>query len=177
MQAEELDIVLAPGYLDGIDGRPLGEIRAMRAECVRLGDALSYVRRLVQGRIDLLELERRRRLEGGESDDLEGLVARLAGALADRTRPSGVGRLPERVVPPEGHDVFTAELDRLSSEVSGDLTALDDEGLDQALVALGAFERTVSDRRLAVFERVDRLQGELTRRYKAGDASVDGLLA
>ncbi len=34
----------------------------------------------------------------------------------------------------------------------------------------------MSERRHAYFERIDALQAELTRRYRTGEASVDGLL-
>lgn len=177
MQTDELDTVLDPEYLAGLEERPLDEVRAMRAECVRIGDALSYVRRLVQGRIDLLEMERHRRTEGGDVDDLDALVARLAGTLADRARPEGVGRLPERVTPPEGHGAFSSALDELVAGVAGRLPDVTDGELDAVIHDLAVFERDVSDQRRQVFERVDRLQAELTRRYRDGEATVDGLLS
>ena len=34
----------------------------------------------------------------------------------------------------------------------------------------------MSERRHAYFDRIDALQAELTRRYRTGEATVDGLL-
>jgi hypothetical protein len=34
----------------------------------------------------------------------------------------------------------------------------------------------VSEQRQALFERIDALQAEITRRYKTGEASIDSLL-
>ena len=47
--------------------------------------------------------------------------------------------------------------------------------LDQHLLAAD-LERQVSERRQALFTRIDALQAELTRRYKTGEASVESLL-
>ena len=41
---------------------------------------------------------------------------------------------------------------------------------------LTAFEQRVSGHRRELFERIDALQAEITRRYKTGEASVDSLL-
>ena len=41
---------------------------------------------------------------------------------------------------------------------------------------LGALERDVSARRRRVYVALDALSAELTRRYRDGEASIDGLL-
>ena len=41
---------------------------------------------------------------------------------------------------------------------------------------LGTFERQVSGHRQSLFDRIDALQAEITRRYKTGEASIDTLL-
>ena len=41
---------------------------------------------------------------------------------------------------------------------------------------LDAFEHEVSGHRRDLFERIDALQAEITRRYKTGEATVDSLL-
>jgi len=45
------------------------------------------------------------------------------------------------------------------------------------VTALTDFETRVSVQRKQVFERLDALSAELVRRYRDGEASVDGLLA
>ena len=42
--------------------------------------------------------------------------------------------------------------------------------------ALAALEVKVSGYRHDLFERIDALQAEITRRYKTGEATVDSLL-
>ena len=53
--------VLDPAYLAGVEDRPVDELRAMHAECLELETEVSYVRRLAQARIDIVEAELDRR--------------------------------------------------------------------------------------------------------------------
>ena len=57
--------VLDPAYLDGLDDRSVDELRAKHAECLELETEVSYVRRLTQARIDILEAE----LDGAPAAD------------------------------------------------------------------------------------------------------------
>ena len=93
-----IDRVLAPGYLDGIDGLALDEIRIRRAEADQEEVDLSYARRLMQGRIDILKAEQQRRLGGTPAPVLgsrtdEAIVEALKRILADDRRTDhGMGR-------------------------------------------------------------------------------------
>jgi len=83
-----IDRVLGPEYLSGIDTRPLDEVRAMDHECNEIETELSYVRRLAQARIDIIQAEVDRRADGGSLGDL---IAALPGILSDsapRPEPS-----------------------------------------------------------------------------------------
>src|SRR5258708_38131506 len=64
-EQRRLDRVLEPGYLDGLADRPVEEVSALKAECTELETEVSFVRRLAQGRIDILDAERDRRARGG----------------------------------------------------------------------------------------------------------------
>ncbi|MGH8975323.1 MAG: hypothetical protein ACRD0C_19225, partial [Acidimicrobiia bacterium] len=75
-----LDRVLGAAYLESLGERSVDEVEAMKVECVELETEASFVRRLAQARIDILEAERRRRESGGSLDEL---IAGLAGILAD----------------------------------------------------------------------------------------------
>ncbi len=57
---------------------------------------------------------------------------------------------------------------RLESLSTNEIKGLDDQ--------LTAFERKVSDDRRERYEQLDALSAELVRRYREGEASVDGLL-
>jgi len=174
--SQELDRILDPDYLGDVAARPLDEVRSMRAECQEVETALSYLRRLVQGRLDIVDLEIRRRAEGGETD-LAALVAGLPEVLADRTRSAGNGRLSQLLEPGE----VDADLEAQLNEIVGghgveSLPNVSDDELASLRGALEGFEREVSDHRRALFARIDTLQAELTRRYRTGEASVETLL-
>lgn len=175
--AVDLHTLLDPGYLGDLRARPMDEIRAMRADCNTVESGLSLLRRVVQGRLDIVGVELTRRADGGHPADLPDLIAHLPEVLSDRTHAPGVGRLPQIMAPGELPAELEAELDAITG--AGQLAELPSRGDDdlRALAdALGAFEQKVSSHRRALFERIDALQAEITRRYKTGEASVDALL-
>ena len=51
---DDLDRILTSNYLDGMKDRSLADIRAMRTECQEAEVVLSYLRRLIQGRLDIV---------------------------------------------------------------------------------------------------------------------------
>ncbi|HLI24905.1 MAG TPA: hypothetical protein VKU91_08105, partial [Acidimicrobiales bacterium] len=101
----------------------------------------------------------------------------LPGILSDRVHAPGLGRLPTLMAPSEVGPEATTELDAIAppdrigavSDVSdGDLQAMSDD--------LQRLEREVSDKRRGLHDLLDRLQGEVIRRYQTGEANVDSLL-
>jgi hypothetical protein len=170
------DRLLGPDFLDGLEQRPIDEIRAMRAECVEVETGLSYLRRMVQGPLDIVNRELVRR-EVGTRADRSTLIEELPGILAEGPRPSGVGRLSQQLEPTDIDPELSDELDAiLGGGVISEVTSIDDDDLIGLQRQLEAFELRVSDRRHAYFDQIDALQAELTRRYRTGEASVDGLL-
>lgn len=173
--ADKLEEVLADDYLGDVETRPIDEIRAMRADCQQLELELSYVRRLSQARLDLIKAERSRRESGG---DVESLVERLPEILGEQLRAPGNGRLPQQLAPGETSGRFEAELGEIIDHSQlAQLPDLDDAQIDEIAAELGRFEEGVSDARRRLFAQIDALQGELTRRYKTGEATVDTLLS
>ena len=73
----ELDRILADDYLASLPDRPVAELRALRAECQTVETQLSYLRRMVQGRHDIVTGEIDRRGHGGDRYDVSDLVDRL----------------------------------------------------------------------------------------------------
>jgi hypothetical protein len=175
--ASDLGELLDPGYLGDLTSRDLDEVRAMRAECQEVETGLSILRRVVQGRLDIVGLELHRRADGGEPSDLPDLIARLPEVLSDRTHAPGVGRLPQIMTPGEMPAGLEHELDGIvgAGQLS-DLPSVDDATLREMADQLAAFEQRVSGHRHDLFERIDALQAEITRRYKTGEATVDSLL-
>jgi len=175
--AADLDLLLDPGYLGDLPSRPMDEVRSMRAECQEVETGLSMLRRMVQGRLDIVGLELARRAEGGDPADLPDLIARLPEVLSEHTRAPGVGRLPQMMAPGELPAALEAELDAIiGAGRLADLPGLDDAVLRSLADQLAAFEQKVSGHRQALFGRIDALQAEITRRYKTGEATVDALL-
>jgi hypothetical protein len=174
----DLDRVLAPGYLGDVTAHSLDDVRSMRAECQEIETGLSYLRRLVQGRLDIVGLELQRRADGGDPGDLADLIARLPETLAEHTRTPGTGRLPQLLVPGEVDPDLSAELESIIAADGDptDLTQLGDEELRATADRLADLEQRVSAHRRALFERIDALQAEITRRYRTGEATVDTLL-
>ena len=174
---DDLDRILTSNYLDGMKDRSLADIRAMRTECQEAEVVLSYLRRLIQGRLDIVHTY----LEHPGSDalrDLGSLVNDLPAILS-----SGPGRshapahLPQLLSPDTEEADLTAELDAvLGADEIGSLAELDIDQLNSIAGRLESIEARVSADRRALHERIDTLQAELVDRHKTGRASVDGLL-
>jgi hypothetical protein len=175
---DDLDRILTSAYLDDISSRSLSEIRAMRTECQEAEQALSYLRKLIQGRLDIVHTY----LEHPGSDalrDLGALVNDLPGILSSsHRRPAGPGHLPMLLAPDTEEEDLTVELDAiLGADEIGTLADLDLDQLNSVAGQLEVIERRVSAERRALHERIDTLQAELVDRHKTGRASVDGLLS
>ncbi len=173
---ETLQTITATDYLGDVTAMVIEDVRSRRAECKEVETGLSYLRRLVQGRLDVVAAERGRRSDGSTGDDLEDLIARLPELLAGSTRSAGTGRLPSSMgigaVDPDLQD----ELDSIiTGSRLGEPGGLTDDELSASADALVAFEHKVSGLRRTLFDRIDALEAELTRRYKSGEASVDSL--
>jgi hypothetical protein len=154
----------------------MDELRTKRAESQAIETGLSYLRRLAQGRLDIVAAEQRRRSEGSEPVDHEHLVERLSGILGDHLIAPGNGRLPQ-LLGPDLNEIDTESLDAIAGPNRlANLGDCRDDDLDDLVEKLSAYETDVSARRRALFERIDALQAEITRRYKTGEASVESLL-
>ncbi len=173
----DLAALLDPGYLGDLTRRTMDDVRAMRTECQEVETGLSLLRRMVQGRLDIVGLELGRRAEGGDPADLPDLIARLPAVLSDRTHAPGIGRLPQMMAPGELPEGLEAELDAIvGAGHLAHLPRVDDDHLRSMADDLAALEQKVSGHRHELFQRIDALQAEITRRYKSGEASVDSLL-
>ncbi len=178
MWSDEVDRVLGPDPTDDMSSISVGEIRTQRDECRRVEDKVSYLRRLVQGRLDIVESDLRRREAGTSPSDMPSLVEQLPGILSDRVRGPGAGpgRLPTSILIPEDDDLLV-ELDTVASPGALDsLSSLSDEEVEALAASFRELEHRVSERRRALFSRIDALQAELARRYKTGEATVGSVL-
>lgn len=169
--------ILSPDYLDGLQARSIDDVRAMRAECLDIETGLSYLRRMVQGPLDIVSHELSRRANGDGATDLAMVVAELPETLGDVPRPPGLGRLTQSLEPTELDPELSAELDELVGDARlSDVTTTSDAALTALAEKLRAYELKVSDRRKEYFDVIDALQGEIARRYRDGEARVETLL-
>lgn len=158
-----IDRIRRPGYLDGLAGLELDDLRQRRDECLAEREYLSLLRRLVQGRAEILKAEIERR--GGF--DQGPLVDRLAEILSGEPQGPSRGEAVRVSLPEEEMLLARRRIERLVSDAAmSDPGSLDDERLAAAVELLAREEREVSEERSAVLEVLDALQDELKRRYK-----------
>jgi hypothetical protein len=153
----------------------LGELRSLRSTLQREDDAVSFVRRMAQARLDLIGEEQRRRADGEHTLASEHITEELAVVLGSHLTGG-----PPR--PPRPADDFSShplaeQLEALCARAGTDLSALSDADLTAFEAELRQFEQDRSEQRRQLFSRIDQLSAELVRRYRDGEASVDGLLA
>ena len=177
----ELDVVTDPSFLSNLDTRDMDELRAVRSRCQSLENSLSYVRRLIQGRVDIVGGELQRRREGGDAGDTSDLIGRLPDILSEGSRVTGGPgsvRPPHSLSPdPEVTEKLESMLeDIIGAEALGNVSDIDDEGLSSGLTKLNSLEDEVSESRRQLHDVIDTVQAEVTRRYTTGEATVDGLL-
>jgi hypothetical protein len=169
-----IDRVLAPDYLHNLERRDLAEVRGLRDEAAQEETDLSYLRRMLHVRIDLVLAEQRRRCEGGSRTVVEQLV----NILSDNAVGPATGHGRYQTTEPSRAEAHRRHVEALVSDADlSDVTSLSPEKLDAALRAYTTEENSVSGRRKQVQAVVDRLNAEIARRYREGAASVDELLA
>jgi len=174
--AESDEVAVLPPVSGGsqeLSRMTLEEVRARRGSLQSEEDAVSFVRRVVQGRLDLARDEIRRRASGEspQRDVTDGITRVFA-----TERGSGSTRPPRDTEVAADHQLLR-ELESLCDSIGfGGLRELDDAEVDACVQRLADFELVVSARRKELFTQIDALSAELVRRYRTSTASVDTLL-
>jgi hypothetical protein len=168
-----IDKVLADDFTVGLEGLDIDDLRHRRREAEQEEADLSYVRRMLQGRMDILRAELARRSGGSEAK----IVDHLSQVLSDSGRHDhGLGRFLR--VEPSRVDEHRREVEQLIADVGvSGVEGHSDDDIRGALGRLEEFEVTVSEERRLVQIAMDALTAEVAARYKNGSASVDDLLA
>ncbi|MGA2530526.1 MAG: hypothetical protein ABSG36_15385 [Acidimicrobiales bacterium] len=194
MHREDIDRLLEAELTSDLGAVPVPELRLRREQCDRAEFALSYVRRVLQGELDIVaaELEARGRGVRGDTGRLiEDLPTILAGTAAvppskERTHEprltmAGAGEgwsgqsdldLEELVA-----EVLSAEMKADPVLPGANLGAFGDDELRNLAASLLAAERSVSTSRRVLHDQIDHLQAEIVNRYKVGAADPDSLLS
>ena len=168
-----IDRVLAEDYLSGLAGAPLADVRALRVEAEQEEVDLSYLRRLIQGRLDVLRAELKRRDGSGKN-----LVDDLAGILAEEPRSAARGLGRHSTVEPSRVDSHRRYVEALVADVDlSDVSARTVDDLAHAMSVLSEEEQKLSGKRRDVQKVMDACSAEITRRYRDGEADVNALLS
>ncbi|WP_086721756.1 ABC transporter substrate-binding protein [Streptomyces angustmyceticus] len=150
----------------------LPELRVVRRDSQQEEADLSYLRRLLQGRIDILRAEIARR-----SAQHTPLIDRLPEILTDLPSRQRSSARHVTVGTPHGAEYRRLAEDMLGEVELSDLTARTDEELQDAMSRLIRHEQQVSRRRQALQRTADECSAEIARRYREGEAQVDDLLS
>lgn len=152
---------------EAIGAMTLDELRARRAELQGVDDAVSYVRRVAQGRADLARDALERSSDDGDPTPVyirDDLHAGLREVLADRLLAAG--DRPPRPADDFSDHPLNAELDSLcATRGFSRLDELNRQSLAELVGALDEFEQRISTQRRVVFSELDELTEELVNRY------------
>jgi hypothetical protein len=179
----DLQRLLARDLLPDVTAVPLDDLRSLRIECSKVESDVSLVRRVTQGRLDIVGNETRRR-SGAEDAvsgiDMSGLLFDLPDIMAGPPPAGGAPSSRRKVAIDEPGIVAQALIKTLDSTVTpgelGSLVDFDDDQLATLMETLRDFEVELSTARRRLHERIDSIQSEVTRRYRDGEASIDSLL-
>ncbi len=169
-----IDRVLAENFTIGLKEISSEELRARRLEADAEENDLSFQRRVLHTRIDMLDAEIARRHARSDSPDVVAEIVRL---LSEP--PSGHQRSPRLTsATPSRLGEHRRAVERLVNDPAVSYVAvLSDDSLHQVKSALLEHEREISQLRRRVQSVVDLMSAELTVRHRNGEAGVNNLLA
>lgn len=155
----------------------LPELRTLRRDAQRDEADLSYVRRLLQGRIDILRAELCRRGRASVPAPADGsMVDRLPEILKDAPARHRSSARHVTLGTPHNEEYRQLAAEMLAEVELSDLQARTDLELTAAMGRLIRYEQEVSGRRHRLQRTTDECSAEIARRYRDGEAQVDDLL-
>lgn len=174
-QRRRLDQVMAESFTNDIESISIDDLRTRRVICDDLDTELSYYRRMLHGRMDLLDFELRRR----SGEETRSLIEALPEILADS--PSGRTSNPlDRELSldlPELAGSGNREIDQvLGDGFLARLPVTETDDLRSIRELLSETELSVSLQRRTVYDAHEIITAEITRRYREGSASADEIL-
>lgn len=159
-----IDRVLAPEFLSDVTELPMPALRERRQDAMQEEADLSYIRRMLQGRIEILSQE----LDDARELSDEELVARLTRAMVSHT-PAPATSTRHLVAEPTRLAERRRYVERLISDVGlSDVSVMSGGEVRAALARLEEQEALVSSTRAQVHGVIDVLTAELARRYQTG---------
>ena len=193
----DLQRLLADDLLADFAAKPIERLRSIRVQLNQAEADVSFVRRVSQGRLDIVghEVERRGGTGGPANgsdghaagaeqagDDVSELLFDMPDILTDgdgpSARPAGArGRSVPITEPGPVALALVEVLDGIASpsQLSG-IASIGEADVADLFDALREFEIELSSIRRSLHDRIDTIQAEIARRYRDGEATVDALL-
>jgi hypothetical protein len=167
-----IDLVLEPEYLEDLTTIDLEELKGRRDTAEDVEAQISYYRRLLHGRMDLLDFEMRRRRGEEQRTLIEALPEILATGMVLGNEPS-----PRYIetMPPLPSTTGRRLIDKIMDDgVLTQLPELSDDEVAEAIVRLGEVEAHLSNQRKQLHTVIDAIQQEIVSRYRSqqGEAAV-----
>lgn len=159
-----IDRALEPEFVADLDSVDLAELRERRDTAEDVEAMVSYYRRLIHGRMDLLDFELSRR--GGEEERslLEALPEILARGMVLGTEPN---LKYIEVMPPLPDTTGRRLIDKIMDDgVLAQLPDLSKDEISESLSDLRDFERQLSAQRKQLHLVIDKLQEQIVSRYR-----------
>ncbi len=167
-----IDILLDPVFLSDLDTAPLPELRDRRRMADEVETELSFYRRLLHGRIDLLAFELNRR----DGDETRSLIEALPEILGAGERAGGQQQRVPHVLAPDLPEERRRHIDRvLEDDFLSRLPDTETQELFNIQRVLADTEQEISTSRKAVQRVFDTIQAEIMRRYREGQVDPDEL--
>ncbi len=160
-----IDIVLEAEYIENLASADLDELRRRRDTAADVEAQVSYYRRLLQGRMDLLDFELRRRRGEEDRSLIEALPEILASGMILGSEPN-MKHL--ELLPPLPSKTGRRLIDRIMDDgVLTQLPELSDAEIVEALGKLRQVEQELSSQRRQLHNVIDTLQDEIVARYRS----------
>lgn len=192
----DLQRLLAAELLADFGSQPMDRLRQLRTELSLAEGDVSLVRRLTQGRLDIVghETDRRSRGDSPPDDpggpaigDPTGLLYDMPDILTDGppasrspaagSRSPAAGRMAPVAEPGPVAEDLIGRLDGIApSRTLSGLADLTRPELGDLFESLRELEVELSSIRRTLHDRIDTIQDEIARRYRDGEASIDALL-
>jgi hypothetical protein len=142
-----------------LEGLSLGELRAYRKQLSAEEDKVSYWRRLVHARLDVLEA----RVQNSGTLSISQIVRVLGDTGAGRARTALVAIRSAEPLP---------DLPVLAETWITEIDPQDDDAIAEAMDRLRMAEAQLSAYRRALHQRIDEATGDLINRYREDPAQA-----
>ena len=158
-----LDRILDPAYAAGLEAMPTQDLRGRKEQCAGIEAEISYSRRILQGKLDILRHAKTAKQEGAGSI-ATSLVEKLPSILAD---PSGTKAQLRHVSLDAGGE--GTEGRRKTEQLGGLVADVDEMSAEQMSVLideLSKAEAKASEDRRSVHAVIDQIDAELVKRLR-----------